>query len=107
MSSHRILYVGTELTLLKFLQDELKDCQIVRCPVGSIARTFIERIKYSLLLLDEELPDMTGLELESFTRKLKHRERTPVIIVKDSDNFGSLISIIKQRSRHASTNSAD
>ena len=57
MSSHRILYVGHDLNLLTTLRVEMEDCQMVRCPSGSVACTLIEsRINYSLLLLDEELP---------------------------------------------------
>jgi DNA-binding response OmpR family regulator len=80
---------------LQFLQDALEDCQVIYCPDGAHARPFIERISYSLLLFDERLPDTTGAELKRFTRSLPRRERTPVIIIKDSDNFDSLREAIK------------
>ena len=97
---YRILYVGSDLALTAFLQDELKwlDCFVVRCPDGRGARLFIDSdIDYSLLLFDDELPDMTGKELERFARKLSHRERTPIIIFKKSDNFNMLVETIIQR----------
>lgn len=93
---HRILYAGNDLMLLRFLQYELKDCQIIRCPNGAQARLFIEKIKYSLLLFDEELPDTTGRELTEFARELPYRRRTPVIICKP---FGSYDVIVRAITR--------
>jgi DNA-binding response OmpR family regulator len=96
---HRILYVGMNLALLNFLKDALKhlDCFIVRCPYGSPSHTLIKSdIKYSLLLLDDELPDTTGQELKDFARSLAHRKRTPIIIFKKSDDFNQLVKTIIQ-----------
>jgi PleD family two-component response regulator len=92
--SYRILYAGNDHALEKYLQDELEDCQVVRCPNGSQARLFIKGINHSLLLFDELLPDATGEELERFTRSLVKREHTPVIIFKKSDDFELLASAI-------------
>jgi DNA-binding response OmpR family regulator len=97
MPSHRILYVGRDLTLLDFLRDLLKktDDAIVRCPDGRLSFCLIESdIKYSLLLFDAELPDMTGAELECFARSLPHREQTPIIILKNSSDLDPLVSAI-------------
>ena len=94
--SHRILYAGHRLALLKFLQGKLADCVVLRCPDGSQAKLFIERINYSLLLFDEELPDATGQELARFVRTLAHGERTPTIIVKKSDNCELLARTIRR-----------
>jgi DNA-binding response OmpR family regulator len=76
--------------------DALKDCEVVRCPSNSyLARLFIgSEINYSLLLFDDKLRDTTGAELEQFTRSQKHRERTPVIILKKSDDLDSLVKAI-------------
>jgi DNA-binding response OmpR family regulator len=84
MASHRILYVGRDHTLLYFLRDTLKktDDTIVRAPSGRESHCLIHsNINYSLLLFDDDLPDMTGLDLAQFTRKLKHRKTTPIIIL--------------------------
>jgi DNA-binding response OmpR family regulator len=62
----------------------LEDCQVVRCPDGSQAKLFIEEINYSLLLLDEKLPDITGLKMASFTRSLEHRKLMPIIILSEN-----------------------
>jgi DNA-binding response OmpR family regulator len=111
MPSHRILYVGHDLTLLKSLMEALEDYRVVRCPGGSVAHTLIEsQIIYALLLLDDELPETTGRELAYFTKGVQHRERTPIIILSLSkakcdgkgvcfekpDNFKSLVSAIKR-----------
>jgi len=69
--ARRILYAGSNLALLKYLQSKLEDCAVVRSPDSSQARLFIENINYSLLLFDEELPDTTGQELTDFTRRLR------------------------------------
>jgi hypothetical protein len=93
---YRILYVGLNLTLMKYLEACLDDCWIVRAPAGCVARHFIEKLKHSLLLFDEVLMDTTGQELADFTRQLSHRERTPIIIVRKSDNFELLARTIKR-----------
>ena len=96
MASHRILYAGDDTGLPARLGDALhaSDCFVVYSP-ASIARTLIRSdIKYSLLLFDET---EAGVELESFTRSLPHRERTLVIIVKESEGLGRLLESIKRR----------
>jgi DNA-binding response OmpR family regulator len=92
--SHRILYAGHDLSLLKFLNEILEDCQIVRCGDGTQARLFIEKINYLLLLFDKKLPDTTGAELESYTRTVAGRGLTPIIIVKKSDSYDVLARTI-------------
>jgi DNA-binding response OmpR family regulator len=91
---YRILYVGHDLALLSSLQAALKDCHVVRCPRGTEARSFIEGIDYSLLIFDDELSDMTGAELEQFTRAIKYREKTPILIYKPSDDYSLVVDTI-------------
>jgi CheY-like chemotaxis protein len=92
---YRILYVGNDLALQKYLQSELGDCQVVRCPDGS-ALTLIKHISYSLLLFDEELPDMMGKELAQSVRSLEHREQTPIIVCRKSECCASVARAIKR-----------
>ncbi|HEX8649884.1 MAG TPA: hypothetical protein VF708_03520 [Pyrinomonadaceae bacterium] len=67
----------------------------MRCPRGTEARLFIEsEIRYTLFLFDEELPDMTGKELKRFTHAQAHREQTPVILCKKSDDYKQLLETI-------------
>jgi DNA-binding response OmpR family regulator len=83
--SSRILYVGNDLPLLKFLQNILEGCAVIRCPIGSGARLFITEIHYSLILLDEMLPDAMGVELAHFTRSVKLHKQTPIILLSDNE----------------------
>ena len=96
MASRRILYAGDDIYLPARLTDALHglDCLVVRWPVGT-ARMFIRsEIKYSLLLFDDT---EAGAELKAYARSLPHRERTPVIIVKESEGLGVLLDVIKRR----------
>jgi hypothetical protein len=62
---------------------------------AALARTFIRSdIRYSLLLFDDTAE---GVELQGFARALPHRERTPVILVKKSEDPGRLFEAIRRR----------
>ncbi|MGB7922906.1 MAG: response regulator [Pyrinomonadaceae bacterium] len=100
MPSQRILYVGLDHTLLFFLRDVLKkiDTEIVRCPSGSCSFCLIKSdIKYALLLFDDELPDMSGVELAQFTRKLKHRAATPIVILSKEKARGMVAGLFFEK----------
>jgi CheY-like chemotaxis protein len=95
MSSHSILYVGHDLRLLKYMQNELEDCRVVRSLDNEIARNLIKSgINYSLFVFDEEMPEMSGQVLTALARELAHRQDTPVVIFKPSDDFNSIVKII-------------
>jgi hypothetical protein len=90
---YRILYTGNDLRLLKYLEDKLKDCCVVRAPSGYVARVLIAgETNYSLFLFDRELPDTTASELESYTQA--HCESAAVIIFKPSNDFRSIVKAI-------------
>jgi glutaredoxin len=96
MASHRILYAGDDTDLPARLKDGLRDldCFLVRSPAET-ARMFIRsEIEYSLLLFDET---EAGAELAAYARSLSHRERMPVIIVKESVGVGVLLDTIRRR----------
>ncbi len=96
MTSRRILYSGADYVLSDLLKDALKslDCFVVRSPVAT-ARMFIKSdIKYTLLLFDD---DPAGAESVSYTRTLAHRQHTPVVIVKNSEDFDRLLDTIRRR----------
>lgn len=97
---YRILYVGLDHALFDYLQQRLEECWIVRAPAACVARLFIDKLNYAVLLFDEMLMDATARELVRFTRELPHRRCTPIIIVKKSDEFESLARAI-MRSLHA------
>jgi DNA-binding response OmpR family regulator len=94
---YRILYVGLDYALTAFLKVTFNrlDCFVVRCPSGRLSYCLIEsEIKYSLLLFDEQLLDMTGKELAEFARAVKHRKQIPILIVEKSDDLSVLASEI-------------
>ena len=66
----------------------------MRAPDGSVARTFIKAINYSLLLFDHVLPDMTGTELAELTRAMPHRERTKVILLPAGEHGARIVESI-------------
>jgi hypothetical protein len=90
------LYVGNDLSLLKSLQDELTDSQIVRSPGGSVTRLLIASINYSLLLFDEDLPDATGKELEGHALPLLHHTRTPIITLRMGEPEAKIVERVKR-----------
>lgn len=71
--SLRILYVGNDLALYKFLRDTL-EMAVVRCVGQWEAKPLIRGIKYSAIVLDES---NRGLEL--FIRQVKAHKKTPVL----------------------------
>jgi hypothetical protein len=91
---YRILYVGLDSELMNYLEQHLEDCWTTRAPSASVARPFIVQLKHSLMLFDELLMDTTPQELTRFTRALAHTKRTPIIIVKNSDNLELLVRTI-------------
>ncbi|MBA3239932.1 MAG: hypothetical protein H0T60_01735 [Acidobacteria bacterium] len=93
MSSHRILYAGTNYTLPGQLRDALKrlDCFVVFGPVDSARLLIASDIKYSLLLFDD---DLAGAGLERFARALAHREQTPILLIKQAEGINSLVDTL-------------
>ncbi|HVF49305.1 MAG TPA: hypothetical protein VNA19_04420 [Pyrinomonadaceae bacterium] len=95
MSSHRILYVGDEITLPGLLTAALKpvECHVVRCPDNLFSRTFLESdIKYTLLMFDESLADAET----KFVRSLKHHEQTPVVVLKKPMDLDALAQTVRR-----------
>jgi DNA-binding response OmpR family regulator len=90
------LYAGNDLSLLKSLQDELTDSRIVRSPGWSVTRLLIASINYSLLLFDEDLPDVTGKELEGHARALLHHTRTPIITLRVGEHEAKIVETVKR-----------
>jgi DNA-binding response OmpR family regulator len=82
MSSHRILYAGQDYALLDSLNRALTDCMVVRCPDARGARIFLASdLHYSVLLVEAELPDAVGAEVERFARSLPHRRDMPILVL--------------------------
>ncbi|MGB7926115.1 MAG: hypothetical protein WCF57_22940 [Pyrinomonadaceae bacterium] len=54
-------------------------------------------IKYSLFLFDEQLPDMTGIELAQFTRSIKHRATTPIVVLSKEKARGMVAGLLFEK----------
>jgi CheY-like chemotaxis protein len=84
----RILYAEDNALLRQTLTDtlELEGWHVVACRNGTAALWKLESDEpFDLLLLDDELPGINGVELAQRARRLKHRERTPVVIISASE----------------------
>jgi CheY-like chemotaxis protein len=78
-----ILFVEDNKVVADAIRDtlELEGWRVEACFEGASALKKVEgRDHFDLLLLDEDLPSVSGLELTNRARRLPHRERTPIII---------------------------
>ncbi|MDQ1611416.1 MAG: two-component system, chemotaxis family, chemotaxis protein CheY [Pyrinomonadaceae bacterium] len=65
---------------------EAEGWQVETCADGSQALGLIHSgTRYDLLLLDNELPNVGGLELTRTARGLDHRKQTPIIMISASE----------------------
>jgi CheY-like chemotaxis protein len=88
MGSLTILYAEDYGLLLHYVKELLEEqgWRVETCADGLSALERIEGDKdYDLLVLDNSLPGMSGLELVRRARSLPHRRRTPVIMLSASD----------------------
>ena len=76
----------------KFVSDavketlELEGWHVSACADGLIALRLIKsEAEFDLLLLDNELPNVSGLELTRRARDLAHRKETPIIMLSASE----------------------
>lgn len=88
MGSLTILYAEDYRLLLHYVKEMLEEqgWRVETCADGLSA---LERIEgsnnYDLLILDNSLPGMSGLELARRARSLSHRRQTPIIMLSASD----------------------
>ncbi len=83
-----ILYVEDNKMLINAVKDtlELEGWSVEICEDGTAALSVIEsNSHYDLLLFDNDLPGVSGLELVRRARQLRHRKRTPIIMFSASD----------------------
>jgi len=65
---------------------EAEGWRVSMCADGLVAvRLIASDAHYDLLLLDNELPKVNGLELTCYARTLAHRKQTPIIMISASD----------------------
>ena len=83
-----ILYVEDDEAVAGVVQDafEAEGRRVVTCADGAAALKLITgKTHYDVLLFDNELPGVNGLELVRRARMLAHRKRTPIIMFSASD----------------------
>ena len=83
-----ILYVEDS----QFVSDAVRETleaegfRVRTCADGFTAWLLIKsEARYDLLLLDNELPNMSGLELTRRARGLEHRRETPIVMISASE----------------------
>lgn len=85
---HTILYVEDNLILRDVIKEtlELEGWRVDACEDGTTA---LEKLKgnnhYDLLLLDNDLPGVGGLQLIRHTVRLTHRTHLPVVMISAGD----------------------
>jgi CheY-like chemotaxis protein len=84
MPHAKILYVEDD-SLLRLNVQELLESEglaVETCADGNDAlNKLASAARYDLILLDNQLPGASGLELVSYARSLAHRRDTPIIVV--------------------------
>ncbi|MCA1593872.1 MAG: response regulator [Acidobacteria bacterium] len=84
----RILYVEDSLMVAEAVRDALESegWGVKFCAEGADALREIESAThYDILLLDNELPDVSGLELARRARENSRCRRTPIVMLSGSD----------------------
>ncbi len=88
MSIPAILYVEDNHLLLQTVKDvlEMAGWHVEPCSDVGIALGLMEhRTHYNLLLLDNELRGLTGLQLTRRARQIPHLQQTPIILISLED----------------------
>jgi CheY-like chemotaxis protein len=83
-----ILYVEDHKVVADAVRDtlEAEGWRVVLCYDGAAALNRIaSATTYDLLMFDNHLPNVNGLELVRYVRRLQHRQHTPVILLSASE----------------------
>lgn len=83
-----ILYVEDHKIVAEAVKDtlELEGWRVVSCADGAVAlKRLASDARYDLLIIDNHLPNVNGLELVRYARQLPQRHRTPVIVLSASE----------------------
>src|SRR2546423_740121 len=83
-----ILYVEDHRLVADTVRDalEAEDWRVVACVDGAAALTKLASgARYDLLLTDNHLPHVNGLELVRYARCSKHRSKLPVVMFSGVD----------------------
>ena len=76
VEDHKVVAEAVKETL------ELEGLRVVTCADGAVAvNRMAGDATYDLLIFDNHLPNVDGLELVRYARELPHRRRTPIIML--------------------------
>ena len=79
-----ILYAEGHKVVAQVVRDtlETEGWRVVVCYDGAAALTrMASDADYGLMIFDNHLPNVNGLELVRYARQLPHRRRTPIIVL--------------------------
>lgn len=77
---HRLVAEAVKETL------EAEGWRVVLCYDGGVAlRRMASEASYALLIFDNHLPNVNGVELVRYARQLPHREHTPIVMLSASE----------------------
>ena len=83
-----ILHVEDHKVVADVVRDTLEDAgwRVVTCPDGAVA---IDKLasgaRYALLITDNHLPHIDGLEVVRYARQLEHRAGMPIVMFSGVD----------------------
>jgi CheY-like chemotaxis protein len=83
-----ILYAEDHKVVAEAVKDtlEAEGWRVVLCYDGAVAlKRMASEASYSLLIFDNHLPNVNGVELVRYARQLPHRQRTPIIMFSASE----------------------
>jgi CheY-like chemotaxis protein len=83
-----ILYAEDHKVVAEAVRDtlEAEGWRVVLCYDGAVAlKRMASEASYGLLIFDNHLPNINGLELVRHARRLPHRQRTPIIVLSASE----------------------
>jgi CheY-like chemotaxis protein len=80
VEDHKVVADAVKYTL------ESEGLRVVTCSDGAIAlKRMASNAQYGLLIFDNHVPNVNGLELVWYARQLPHRRRTPIIMLSASE----------------------
>ncbi|MDQ3803571.1 MAG: response regulator [Acidobacteriota bacterium] len=80
VEDHKVIAEAVKETL------ELEGWRVVTCGDGAAAlKTLAGNARYELLIVDNHLPNVNGLEVVRYARQLPHRRKTPIIMLSASE----------------------
>jgi two-component system chemotaxis response regulator CheY len=85
---HTILYVEDHRLVADAVKEmlEAEGWRVVLCVDGALAlRKLASTATYDLLLTDNHLPHVNGLELVKYARRLPHRATLPIVMFTGAD----------------------